>query len=298
MTPTAPNLNAGQLQLGEFLAATKTPPSSQTVPVTEPARPSKQQDAPPGPTKPSITTLPREELLDQIFRSVCNPTWRRWEKELYFGATDEELSRVMGNLQSFGDEVNTAFQTAAEPALTVTYRVFDIPVVTATFAEVAQYIRRIVQIPEKKSPEECAKLLEEKLEEIRSERRAEITSYVRSLTGEKYRATTRRKKKKSEPEPEDYPPTLTEQIVNLLYAPDCMTEASDQRLLIRITQLLHRKANLEILKAAESALSIIKRAKSDWRCYTPYWTDDFAKHVESAYQEGKEIKEGSEPAPP
>jgi hypothetical protein len=301
MTPATQNTPAiGQLQLGEFLLAAKTPPPPQSqTPVTVTAAPTQPKETPPpGPAKPSITTLPREEILEQIFQSNCG-SWRRWGKELLFGATDEELSRSMGNSYGFGDEINTHFQTNSEPALTVTYRVFDVPLTTASFAEVAQYVRRIAKIPERKSPEECARLLEEKLNEIRTERRAEIAAYVRSLTGEKFRETTRRKKtkKKAEPETDDRPLSTTEQIVSLLFAPDCMTEASDRRLLIQITRLLHRKANVEILKAAEGAVAIVKRAKSDWSCYTAYWTDHFQPR-ESACKQGKETTEGSEPAPP
>ena len=297
--PATPNTLAnGQFQFEGIVVTTRTDePQSRTSATVQkaPPQPSENQN-PPSPPKPSITTLPREELLESIFQSNCN-NFRRWDKERLFGATDEELSLSMGNSYGFGDEINTHFQTASEPALTVTYRVFDVPLATASFPEVAQYVRRIAQIPQKKSPEECARLLAKKLDEIRAERRWELASYVRSLTGEKYHATTRKKKKKGDEE-ETRPPSLTEQITDLLYAPDSMTEAGDRRLLITITRLLHRKANLEILKAAENAVQIIKRAKSDWQCYTRYWTDDYNKPRESAYQEGKETKTGAEPAPP
>jgi hypothetical protein len=237
---------------------------------------------PPASSPTSVTSLPREHLLEQVFQSMCNVHHRRWERELLFGATDDELGRCFGNCHCFGDELNLAFQTAADPALTITYRIFDVPVTTATFAEVAQYVRRAVQIPEKKSDAECAVLLEAQLETIRVERRQQMKSYIRSLIGEKYPRTTRKRKSPSTPEP----PSLTNEIADLLFAPDCMSEASDKRLLVRLTSLIHRKANQEILKAADNAVRIINNAKSDWRCYTSYWIDD--NSFTSAYKPGKE----------
>jgi hypothetical protein len=84
----------------------------------------------------------------------------------------------------------------------------------------------------------------------------------------------------------------------MLCADDCLTEASDLRLLIAITRLLHRKANVGILKAAENAVSLINRAKGEWKSYTSYWTEDDKKPSQSAYQPGKETTQGSDPAPP
>jgi hypothetical protein len=237
---------------------------------------------PPASSPTSVTSLPREHLLEQIFQSMCNVHHRRWERELLFGATDDKLGRSFGKCYCFGDELNLAFQTAADPALTITYRIFDVPVTTATFAEVAQYVRRAVQIPEKKSDAECAVLLEAQLETIRVERRQQMKSYIRSLIGEKYPRTTRKRKSPSTLEP----PSLTNEIADLLFAPDCMSEASDKRLLVRLTSLIHRKANQEILKAADNAVRIINNAKSDWRCYTSYWIDDSS--FTSAYKPGKE----------
>ena len=194
----------------------------------------------------------------------------------------------MGNSHHFGGELNLHFQTNSEPVLTVTYRVFDVPVATATGPECAAYIRRIVGIPQRVSPERHAELLAQKMDDIRVERRQELTSYIRSLTGEKFQAT--RKRKKGKDESENRAPSITEQIAAMLCTNDCLTEASDRRLLIKITQLLHRKANVEILKATENALNLIKRAKGDWKCYTSYWTEDDKKPSQSAYQPGKEVK--------
>jgi len=296
MTNLSANTNLPQTDQGLlFITPSENPAGKSYLAVKKP-EPTTTVSSPP-PSKPSVTTLPREELLERIFQSNCHHSHRRWEKELLFGATDAELSISMGNSFHFGEEINLRFQTNSEPALTVTYRVFDVEVTTASFAEVAAYVRRIAQIPERKSDQEHAQLLAIKLDEIRAERRQEITSYVRSLTGEKYHATAR-KKKKGPAETENRPPPLTGQITDLLYAPDCMTEASDRKLLIKITRLLNRNANVEILKAAESAVQIIKRAQSDWRCYTAYWTGDDQKPRETAYKQGKETTKGSEPAPP
>jgi hypothetical protein len=245
-------------------------------------KPQIETPPPPASLPASVTSLPREQLLEQIFQSMCNVHHRRWDRELLLGATDDELGRSFGNCHCFGDELNLAFQTAADPAITITYRVFDVPVATATFAEVAQYVRRAVQIPEKKPDAECAALLEAQLEIIRVERRQQMKSYIRSLVGEKYPRAAR--KRKSAPTLE--PPSLTNEIADLLFAPDCMTEASDKRLLVRLTRLIHRKANQDILKAADNAVRIINNAKSDWRCYTSYWIDDGS--FTSAYKPGKE----------
>jgi hypothetical protein len=269
------------LGLNGLLFETEAPSAApNTMPPT--LKPQIEIPPPPAPLPPSVTSLPREQLLEQIFQNMCNVHHRRWDRELLFGATDDELGRCFGNCHCFGDELNLAFQTAADPALTVTYRIFDVPVTTATFSEVAQYVRRVVQIPEKKSDAECAVLLEAQVETIRIERRQEMKSYIRSLIGEKYPRTTRKRKSPSIPEP----PSLTNEIADLLFAPDCMSEASDKRLLVRLTSLIHRKANQEILKAADNAVRIINNAKSDWRCYTSYWIDD--NSFTSAYKPGKE----------
>jgi hypothetical protein len=231
-------------------------------------RSSQTTPAPP----PSITTLPREQMLQLIFEPICH--WHRWEREFLFGATDEELGRSFGNCWQSSEELNLQFKSEGEPALTITYRVFDVPVTTVSFSEIAHYVRHIVGIPQKKSDEECAALLDQKLDEIRLERRSEIKARVRSLAGERYRRPKRRTKKTSTDEFSE-PRSLTDQIADLLFAPDCTTEASDKHLLIRLTVLLHRNGQQHILKAAECAVQLINIAKSDWRCYTAYWTDQY-----------------------
>lgn len=305
MTEVAPNTLAnGQFEIPGFLFTTTTDPDNPatktTLSVTEikdvtpkPTAPARTDNQTP-PT-PSLTTLPRTELLEYIFHSTCNRTHRRWDRELLFGATDEELAVSMGNSHHFGGELNLTFRTNCEPILSVTYRIFDTVITTASGAECAEYVRRVVNIPQKKSPEEHAALLSQKLDEIRAERREDLMTYIRSLTGEKYQAT--RKRKKAKDGHNDRVPSIAEQIAAMLCADDCDTEASDRRLLVTITRLLHRKTNVEILKAAENAVSLIKRAKGEWKCYTAYWTEDDKKPSQSAYKPGKEMK-GSDPAPP
>jgi hypothetical protein len=282
MTPATSTDRHEQLQL---TALVLSPRSNNTAsPAQPPPSPAPSQQNTP-PATPSVTDLPREELLELIFKSKCKH--HRWERELLFGATDDELALSIGNTYCYGSvgpEIDLRFRTDQEPALTVTYRIFNVTLTTATFAECAAYIRRIAQIPQKKSDDECASLLAQKLDEIRLERRQEIKSRVRSLTGEKYQRTTGRRSKNTSDEPQQ--PSITEEITELLFAPDCTSESSDKRLLISITRLLHRKANQDILKAAENAVQIIKNAKSDWSCYTGYWTDDYSSS--SAYQSGKE----------
>jgi hypothetical protein len=211
-------------------------------------------------------------MLRLIFEPLCH--WRRWERELLFGATDEELGLTFGNCCQSDKELNLQFKTDSEPALTITHRVFDLPVTTLSFSEVAQYVRLVIDIPKKKSDAECANLLGQKLDEIRLERRNEIKARVRSLTGEPYRCPKRQKKKTSARPFES--PSLTDEIANLLFASDCTTEASDRRLLVRLTFLFHHKAQQSILKAAENAVQLINIANSEWRCYTAYWTDQYA----------------------
>src|SRR5215831_10212877 len=137
-----------------------------------PSRPPSVQQPPIAnnePPAPSLSSLPREELLEHVFQSMCQN--RRWERELLFGADDEELGFSMGRCFCLSDELNLTFQTECEPVLTVNYRVFDVPLATASATECAQYIRRIAGIPQKKSPAERAALLAKKLDEIRDERR-------------------------------------------------------------------------------------------------------------------------------
>lgn len=308
MPTVAPNTLAnGQFEIPGFLFTTKTNPENPAakteLSVTKiknvtPQVPQPAQTDNATPPAPSLTTLPREELLEYIFQSTCNPEWRRWERELYFGATDEELATAMGHSYHSGGELNLAFRTDSEPILTVTYRVFDVPVTTASGPECAAYIRRIVGIPERKSPEEHAALLTRKLDEIRIECRNHFMYSIRSMTGEKFNETRRPKKaKKGKKAEEDVrPPSVAEQIASLLFADDCLTEASDRRLLITITRLLHRKANVDLLKAAENAVSLIKRAKENWKSSISYWIEEDKQPSQSAYQPGKEP--GSDPAPP
>jgi len=232
-----------------------------------------------------VTSLPREQLLEHVFQSMCRN--RRWERELLFGAADDELALSMGHCFCLSDELNLTFQTESEPILTITYRVFNVPVTTASGPECAQYIRRTAGIPEKKSPGEQAALLAIKLDEIRDERRQDIMGYVRSLTGEKYRAGGKRKRKNSEDV--DATPSVAMEIASLLFEDDCLTDSSDRRLLMTITRLLHRKAGVGLLKAAEDAINLIKRARSQWECYTPYWTGEkrsWEKAVNSATRDG------------
>ncbi len=241
--------------------------------VTPPVPPPDETDNTAAPPAQSLTTLPREELLEYIFQSTCNPEWRRWERELYFGASDEELAVAMGHSYHSGGELNLAFRTDSEPILTVTYRVFDVPVTTASGPECATYIRRIVGIPQRKSPAEHATLLTQKLDELRVECRQDFMNYIRSITGEKYNETRKRKKGKKTQET-DRAPSIAEQIASLLFADDCLAEASDRRLLMTITRLLHRKANLDLLKAAENAVNLIKRAKENWKHSISYWIEE------------------------
>ena len=89
MTTAAPNTPvAGQFEIPGFLFTSETDsgnPAAKTTPsVTEiendtPSEtPSNTSDnaAPPA---TSLTTLPREELLEYIFQSTCNVSHRRWD---------------------------------------------------------------------------------------------------------------------------------------------------------------------------------------------------------------------------
>jgi hypothetical protein len=275
MIPATSTDRHEQLQLTALgFSPQRRDPESPAGPPTPSSPPNQQNSLPPSSPAPSVADLPRDELLDLIFKSKCKH--HRWERELLFGATDDELAHSIGNTYCYGSvgtDIDLHFQNDQEPALTVTYRIFNVTLTTASFGECASYIRRIKQIPQKKPDHECAALLAQKLDEIRVERRSEIKSRVRSIAGEKYQRTSRRSKKTSN---ESHQLSVTDEIVELLFAPDCMSESSDKRLLIRITKLLHRKAGQDFVKAAENAVQIIKNARSDWTCYTGYWTNDYS----------------------
>lgn len=275
---------------------TSTTPSDtqlQLIPAaTDAQEPPPLPQSPPAPETPetvlshqsnaqSVVDLPRQEILQIVFESEC--TRHRWERQLLLGATDDELRQHIGNSSSYGavePMIDLRFRTDEEPALTVTYHTFNVILATATSEECVAAFRRIAQIPQRKPDKEYAKLLAAKLDEIRSERRQYITTYVRGLVGEK---RTKRPKKNTGPIP---PPSITEQIVERLFAPDCMSDTCDKRLLFFITKLLYRKASQDILTATDNAIQIIKRAKSDWACYTSYWTGEHT--FSSAYKPGKE----------
>lgn len=203
------------------------------------------------------------DLLEQVFRSQCE--FRRWERELLFGATDEELGHAFGNAWCSGySDYQLHFQTQSEPALRISHRIFNVEVATLTAPEVAAYVRRFAGIPEAKSDAERAFLLATFLDQERKRQRAEILPYVRSRVGEK---TPRHKKNQAAL------PSTSEAITALLFENDCLTDRSDCRLLIAITRLLIKERDLRTLKAAEIALSIVDSARGRWRSMLSYWTD-------------------------
>lgn len=282
MTNLAPNTNVPTDQ--GLLFTVKPPPASPaitSIPDPEKTQPKSTVSSPPPETE---KILPLPELLERVFQSMC--AGRRWERERLLGATDEELGKAFGTCYCFGShdsQTNLSFKSEGEPTLLITHKLFNVEITTLTAPEVAVYVRRIAGIPELKLSPERESLLDELLNGLRVSCRRELLSYIRNMIGEKRPQGKRKKKAAKEETPN--PPTLAEQIANLLFTPGCFTEASDRQLLIKITRRLVRKANIGTLKAAEHALDIIKRAHTDWRSATWYWLGD--KHA-GAYNSGKE----------
>jgi hypothetical protein len=236
-------------------------------PNTEPPNP--QPEAPDQPAAAKLETVTTEELLQHIFQSMCS--FRRFERELLFGASDEELGKIFGHCFCMGQgSVDLEFRPEGEPALIVRDSTFKIEVTTLTAQEISQYLRRITGIPYQKSAEDRTALLATFLDEERTRQRASILPYVRSLMGEKNPRGGRSKKSKNQSS-QPPQPTLGERIANLLFENDCLTEASDRRLLLKIVRLLIREQNLNALKAVKLASSIVDSARGHWRSMACYW---------------------------
>ena len=227
------------------------------------ARPSETSVEKPDITERSATPLTIEELLEQIFRSMCS--WRRWERELLLGATNTEIARVFGTCYSHGETFNLEFKTDREPALRVLHAIFGTEILTLTAAEVGTYVRHITGIPEPKADHERAKALDALLDQQRIDLRRDMLPYIRSLLGEKLPRKT-----KNQPAPT---PGLSETVTQLLFAPDCLTERSDRCLLVQITRLLTKSGNHKALTAAKHAVSIIDSARGRWHTVISYWLD-------------------------
>jgi hypothetical protein len=231
--------------------------------------PNPQLEAPDQLAAAQLETVTTEELLEHIFQSMCS--FRRFERELLFGASDEELGKIFGHCFCMGQgSVDLEFRPEGEPALIVRDSTFKIEVTTITAPEISEYVRRLTGIPYQKSAEDRTALLATFLDEERTRQRASILSYVRSLMGEKNPRGGRSKKSKNQPS-QPPQPTLGERIANLLFENDCLTEASDRRLLFKIVRLLIREQNLNALKAVKLASSIVDSARGHWRSMASYW---------------------------
>lgn len=238
-----------------------TPPAPAVV-----AAPPPIADPPTGPLPTSETsdqTLSIPDLLEQVFLSQSH--FRRWDRELLFGASDKELGRAFGNAWFSGRSgYDLEFKSEGEPTLRVRHRLFNVEVATQTEGEIAAYVRRFTGIPQPKPIASQITLLAAFLDEERKRQRADILLYIRSRFGEK---TPRHKK--------NQPPVThtSEKIAALLFEDDCLTDRSDRRLLLTITRLLIDEKNLRTLKAAEHAIKIVDVARGRWRSMLSYWTD-------------------------
>ena len=240
-----------------------TPPSSADTPSKPlPEKPSTEAQRSNKPARPPIT-LTTEELIEDIFQSMCKG--RRWERELLLGANDQELGRSFGNCWCSGQTIELQFRAEGEPALRVVDAVFQTEILTLTAPEIATHIRRIVRIPQLKSDKERRAAVARLFDDLRLSLRRELLPYIRSLVGEK----TPRKTKRT-----DIPKTgLSEQVASLLLTPDCLSERVTRQTLARITILLMKKGNHNALSAAKHAVSIIEAASGRWRSSIAYWQD-------------------------
>jgi hypothetical protein len=219
-------------------------------------------------TQPKPVTT--EELLESVFQYMCS--YRRFDRELLLGASDDELGRIFGHAFCMGQgSFDLEFRPEEEPTLIIRESTFKIEVLTLTAAEIAPYIRRIVGVPQPKSDEERRIALAQQFDAMRTEQRRDILSYIRSLIGEKTpRSKTKKKKDRSEPEPL----SLGQEIASLLFTPDCLSEVTIRRNLITIARLVARKTDQDTLRATKTAISIIDSANGRWRSLMGYWQDD------------------------
>src|SRR6266581_889962 len=132
---------------------------------------------------PPLVTLTTEELVEQIYQSMCRN--RRWERELLLGASDSKLGRAFGNCWCSGQTTDLQFRTEGEPALRAVDAVFKTEVFTLCAPEIASHIRRIVGIPPLKTDEERNAALDCLFDDLRLKLRRELLPYIRSLLGEK-----------------------------------------------------------------------------------------------------------------
>lgn len=235
------------------------------VPPTRPPAVTKPPDTPTKPVPPPEETITTEELLERIFQSMCS--FRRFERELLLGASDEELGKIFGHAFCSGrGPIDLEFRPEGEPTLIVRDSTFKVEVMTMTAAQIAPYVRRLVEIPQPKSDDEKRTALDGQFDRMRAEERAGMLTYTRSLVGEK---TPRKKKKGS-----DDPPSLSEQIVSLLFTTDCFSETTIRRNLIKIARLISRRTDQDTLRATKTALTIVDVANGRWRSTIGYWLDD------------------------
>ena len=236
------------------------PSTTDTSSKQVPEKPSTEAQTSGKPAPPPVT-LTTEELVEQIFQSMCRS--RRWERELLLGASDSKLGRAFGNCWCSGQTTDLRFRTEGEPALRAVDAVFKTEVFTLSAPEIASHIRRIVGIPPLKTDEERKAALDCLFDDLRLKLRRELLPYIRGLLGEK---RPRKTKKTAIPKP-----GLSEEVASLLLTPDCLTERATRRTLVRITALLIRQGNHDALAAAKHAISIIEAATSRWRSAITYW---------------------------
>src|SRR5207248_3001125 len=70
------------------------PSTTDTSSKQVPEKPSTEAQTIKKPAPPPVT-LTTEELVEQIFQSMCRS--RRWEREVLLGASDSQLGRAFGN---------------------------------------------------------------------------------------------------------------------------------------------------------------------------------------------------------
>ena len=215
-------------------------------------------------------------------------SFRRFERELLLGASDEELGKIFGHAFCSGrGPLDLEFRPEGEPTLIVRDSTFKVEVMTMTAAQIAPYVRRIVEIPQPKTDDEKRIALDGQFDRMRAEQRADMLTYTRSLVGEK----TPRKKKKGT----DNPPSLSEEIVSLLFTSDCFSETTIRRNLIKIARLVSRRTDQDTLRATKTALTIVDVANGRWRSTIDYWLDD---NKPSLYQAPKPAEAKDDASPP
>jgi|GEM_PF-2706783 hypothetical protein len=198
--------------------------------------------------------LTRDELATQVIKGLTE--YRRWEKELVLGASDEELSKALGTCWASNISLDIHCTVEPQPHLICSTKMGQ-ELLRLEAPEIAALIRTHAQIPTIPPEAERQRRLKEQLDKERTKARNELFTAAQGILGDKSRKREQ---------------GFTQQFLDLLFTEGCLEEQNESATLETITSMLLALQWTRI-KAMKAAIQLVERAAGTWRSVEGYWLD-------------------------